>query len=104
MVKQLSYRGRGGRNLTATIYEKCRPKTSEKPLKNLLVRGTFQEKVLTSSHFQNVEETKTSKALRDVLEKFQVSRGGSWEVPGPPRFFRGFWILNFWSAVEGGSL
>ena len=90
--------------VVATLQRPYTKNVDRKPLKNLLVRGTFQEKVLTSSHFQNVEETKTSKALRDVLEKFQVSRGGSWEVPGPPRFFRGFWILNFWSAVEGGSL
>ena len=44
---------------------------------NITPRFAKSSRFLTSSHFQNVKETKTSEVMREVLEKFQVPRGGS---------------------------
>ena len=61
-----------------------------KPLKNLLESGTFQEPLGGSDLFT------FSKCERNRnLGGFE---GGSWKVPGSPKFFGAFWILDFWST------
>ena len=111
------FRNHGYRKKLSTPYiDHIRKKSTKNLWKTSWEPGTFQEplevfggfwKVLKSSHFKNVKETKTSEVLREVLERFQV----------PERFFRGFWFVGFrstffvyvrckipWACLAGWSL